>query len=554
MATKSKGQVLTRDWKAGRGFALRFTAYGVRRYITLGFERDGWNYERAEEELANIMADVRRGIWVPPKKKKSKRPQKEEETDPAVPVFGPFARGLIAARRGQVSEGTTGYEEWGLGHLLGYFADWSLNEIDIEAVDSYRVHKVEESERRRRAIENRRPLPDKAGRPLRPLSASTINKTIDLLQWILSVALEYKHVTENPAVGRRRRLKQPQIRPVHLDTAGQIEALLDAAAELDRNPKHLTTDRRAIIATLALAGPRASELCHLLWRDVDLANGRIMIGRSKTQAGLREIRMLPILRDILAAHKAFSYRTDPDDLVFPNCAGQLRKKDNLRSRVLLPTMARADELLIGRGQVPLPKGLTTHKLRHTFASVLIACGEDPISVMAQLGHTDPSFTLRVYTHSMSRDPGERARLKALVKGELLAAQQSAYNPPKALDAPAFERAILRVLTDLGGSGQRLDVLAAVGEAMSRRLTAVDRELLPSGPPRWEAHACKARQRLVKSGLLSDSSARGVWELTNRGADAIPSACDAPGQDHEANQQDIAEGTRANDLDLAGSVA
>ncbi len=34
--------------------------------------------------------------------------------------------------------------------------------------------------------------------------------------------------------------------------------------------------------------------------------------------------------------------------------------------------------------------------------------------MAQLGHTDPKFTLRVYTHVMRRDPAERQRLKALL--------------------------------------------------------------------------------------------------------------------------------------------
>lgn len=67
--------------------------------------------------------------------------------------------------------------------------------------------------------------------------------------------------------------------------------------------------------------------------------------------------------------------------------------------------------------MPLPKGVTTHKLRHTFASTLIACGEDPASVMAQLGHTDPKFTLRVYTHMMRRGPAERTRLKALVSGD-----------------------------------------------------------------------------------------------------------------------------------------
>ena len=36
--------------------------------------------------------------------------------------------------------------------------------------------------------------------------------------------------------------------------------------------------------------------------------------------------------------------------------------------------------------------------------------------MSQLGHTGPRFTLRVYTHLMSRREGERQRLEALVKG------------------------------------------------------------------------------------------------------------------------------------------
>ena len=162
---------------------------------------------------------------------------------------------------------------------------------------------------------------------------------------------------------------------------------------------------------------RQHELCNLLWRDVDLANGRIFIGRSKTQAGLREIDLAPVLRDVLAAHKARAFRAGPEDPVFPTGTGGRRDKDNLRNRVLAAAITRADELLVARGQAPLPRGLTPHKLRHTFASVMVACGEDPASVMAQLGHTDPKFTLRVYTHTMRRGPGERARLKALMRGE-----------------------------------------------------------------------------------------------------------------------------------------
>lgn len=421
MAGKAKGQVIERHWKSGRGYALRFSAYGRREYLTLGFERDGWTYKAAEEALADILAEVRLGIWVRPKKQRADA--REQDEDGEAPIFGPFARRLVASRKGQVSESQHSYERWGLMHLLPFFGEWSLTEIDVQAVDAYRHHKVQEGETRRRAIERGRPLRDQRNRILKPLAPSSINKTIDALQWVLSVALEYKHVAENPAVGKRRRLKEPHKPPVHLDTAEQIEALLEAAEELDRDPKFKLSERRAVAATLVLAGPRAIELSHLLWRDVDLANGRIFIGRSKTQAGLREIDLLPILRDTLAAHKASAYRCGPDDLVFPTATGGHRDRHNLRSRTLGLAIKQADELLGERGQPTLPRGLTTHKLRHTFASILVACGEDPASVMAQLGHAHPAFTLRVYTHLMRRGKDERARLKALVQGEGMEAME-----------------------------------------------------------------------------------------------------------------------------------
>jgi hypothetical protein len=77
---------------------------------------------------------------------------------------------------------------------------------------------------------------------------------------------------------------------------------------------------------------------------------------------------------------------------------------------------RADELLADNDRPPVPAGLSAHKLRHTFTSLLAACGEDPAYIMGQLGHSDPKFTLRVYTHVMRRDDGERERLRALVEG------------------------------------------------------------------------------------------------------------------------------------------
>ena len=243
---------------------------------------------------------------------------------------------------------------------------------------------------------------------------------------------------------------------------------------------------------------------------------RIFVGRSKTAAGRREIEIRPILRDVLAAYKAIAYRGDPDALAFPTLTGAKRDPDNLRTRVLAAVFERADELLAQRGLVPLPKGLTTHKLRHAFASVLIALGEDPVSVMRQIGHTDPQFTLHVYTHMMSREKAERGRLKALVRGERVIARQPP--PPESLDLAAYELPILAALAERGGRASRGQVLAAVEEAMADRHGERDLEALPSGPPRWQPRVGKVRARLVGRGWLAIGG-RGPgcrWELTEFG--------------------------------------
>ena len=283
MARRPEGQVLERLWKSGRGYALRFRAYGERQYLTLGPETEGWDRRRAEEELANVMADVRRGIWTPPTRR-ARRTGAAEASD-AMPTFDSFARSLMAARQSEMSEANYAYKENALAHILPYFGDWLLHEIDIQAVDAFRGHMVEVSEARRRARDSGQPMRNEGGQALRPLSPATINKTIDTLQWVLSVAVEYRYIAENPAAGRRRRLRAKRPAPVHLDSVEQIATLLEAAGQRDRDKRWLTNDRRPIIATLLFAGPRAGELCNLRWRDVDLANGRIRIAAPRLRPG-----------------------------------------------------------------------------------------------------------------------------------------------------------------------------------------------------------------------------------------------------------------------------
>ncbi|MFJ7767347.1 tyrosine-type recombinase/integrase [Streptomyces sp. NPDC097107] len=41
-----------------------------------------------------------------------------------------------------------------------------------------------------------------------------------------------------------------------------------------------------------------------------------------------------------------------------------------------------------------------HVLRHTYASVMLEAGESIVSLAKWMGHSDPAFTLRTYTHFM----------------------------------------------------------------------------------------------------------------------------------------------------------
>jgi integrase len=91
----------------------------------------------------------------------------------------------------------------------------------------------------------------------------------------------------------------------------------------------------------------------------------------------------------------------PDDFVLRTPTGRSSNLSNLRRDVLTPSIAGANEELTKDGIAPIGP-ITFHSLRRTYASLRCACRDDVAYTSAQIGHTDPRFTLRVYTQATKR--------------------------------------------------------------------------------------------------------------------------------------------------------
>lgn len=69
-----------------------------------------------------------------------------------------------------------------------------------------------------------------------------------------------------------------------------------------------------------------------------------------------------------------------------------------------------------------------HALRHFYASVLLDAGENIKALSLYLGHSDPGFTLRVYTHLM---PSSETRTRKAISAMYQAAGHAHDGPETA---------------------------------------------------------------------------------------------------------------------------
>jgi integrase len=436
MPRPTTGAVIEHAGKDGKVYrTLRFSVGGKRYRTPLG----PVSAAAAEKELRCVLVEVEQGTWVPPV---AVVPPPEPTT---MPTFHEFSADWWLRVEGQLAPRTKEDYQWRLSvHLLNWFGELPLNQISSKHVKDYIAGKIAEGEEIRKAAAAGNPvmeeITDKRGRtyvrPAQPLGARAINMTLVLLAAILEEAVEDELIEHNPAKGKKRRVKEKRSNRTYLESADQITALLDAAGELDReaSTRHKHIERRASLAVLVFAGLRISELTALRWRHVDLAGGWLAVEESKTDAGVRKVKIRGALRDELLAARHRAQNAPQDAFVYPTATGGQQDTHNARARVVAAAVKRASEKLEADGQAPLPIKLTPHALRRTFCSLLYALGEDPGVVMDEMGHTDEGLALRVYRQAMRRGEAEKAQLQALVEGGVLA--NSGQRAPIAADAPA----------------------------------------------------------------------------------------------------------------------
>jgi integrase len=186
----------------------------------------------------------------------------------------------------------------------------------------------------------------------------------------------------------------------------------------EREPVYLTLDQLETLASWSsapqlilfagLSGLRQGECFALLEANVHVDEGYVLVARgayegqpTRTKSRKRRrvylcAEAVQILREQLLA------RSPGTPLVFPSPGVALWRSQNFMERVFRKAAIRAG--LGERDEDGHYSGVTFHDLRHTFASLMIAAGANPLQIAEALGHTDrngqPDATLvwRRYGH------------------------------------------------------------------------------------------------------------------------------------------------------------
>lgn len=219
-------------------------------------------------------------------------------------------------------------------------------------------------------VEARDKLRRMLGRRGERLAPATVNWRMAAISAVLTAALEREWIPANPA--RMERLPEKNGRERLLD-ADERARLLEACQASDEPCLY------PLVVTAMLTGARAGELRRLIWRDVDLDDGRARLW--KTKNGGR--RSVPVRGRALDLLKALGEGKSPDAPVFVDRHGR-GPFEYAESWTRARALARVTDVRF-------------HDLRHLAASELAMAGATLRELQEVLGHSSAAMTKR-YTH------------------------------------------------------------------------------------------------------------------------------------------------------------
>lgn len=138
---------------------------------------------------------------------------------------------------------------------------------------------------------------------------------------------------------------------------------------------------KTMILLLLNSGLRSSEVANLKWREVNLATGQLKVVQGKGSKD-RILWVSETVLDALRGYRERQYKLLGDmDYVFATRTGNVL--DGKAIRKMIQTYAK---------KAGIDKRISTHTLRHTFASDLLRETKNRRIVQKALGHADISTT------------------------------------------------------------------------------------------------------------------------------------------------------------------
>lgn len=217
----------------------------------------------------------------------------------------------------------------------------------------------------------------------RGLARSSVQRKLAAIRAFYAFLHRTGRVDANPAkLVRAPRRERPL--PGFL-TEDSAETLFEAvAASALEDGGFLALRRRALLELLYSCGFRLAEVQGLDRSAIDLTGGQArVVGKGRVE------RVVPVGRRALSALRDY-LRVRPaadSDAVFVSSRGSRLSRRQIQRDVTGTLDAVADG-----------ERLSTHSLRHTFATHLLDRGADLVSVKELLGHASLTTT-RIYTHT-----------------------------------------------------------------------------------------------------------------------------------------------------------